>query len=130
MDEIVFNVGDEVYVYKDFFEEIKKGNLIKGVVTEVEHYDYGYHGSGDWVWDYKVRGEDGKEYSANYKHGYKPYSIATKEDIIEYITRKINFLEERKIEVVKELDAESIELNKALEIFINGKGQQYKKGSR
>ena len=94
--ERILNVGDEVYVYKDFWKSLKEGTIIRGVIIQAENYDYGYHGSGDWHWDYIVKGEDGKEYYANHDSGYKPFRIATKEEIIELIKNAISNKEELK----------------------------------
>ena len=106
--ERILNVGDEVYVYKDFWKSLKDGTIIRGVIVHAENYDYGYHGSGDWHWDYTVKGEDGNEYYANHDSGYKPFRIATKEEIIEFIKNAISNKEELKMQVHQELSDEAI----------------------
>ncbi len=104
----ILNVGDEVYVYKDFWKSLEDETIIKGVIIHAENYDYGYHGSGDWYWDYIVKDEDGKEYYANHGSGYKPFKIATKEEIIEYIKDAISNKEELKRKAYQELSDEAI----------------------
>lgn len=106
--ERILNVGDEVYVYKDFWKSLKEGTIIRGVIIQAENYDYGYHGSGDWHWDYIVKGEDGKEYYANHDSGYKPFRIATKEEMIELIKNAISNKEELKRKAHQELSDEAI----------------------
>lgn len=150
------NVGDEVYVYRsDLIKSFLEGNLIKGIIVNKEYYDYGYHGSGDWVCDYIVKGEDEKEYYANHGYGYKKYKIVTKEEVIECVNSFIAKREEYKTKTHQELSSEAIgdyiikyinskkkecrelnkeisTLNEALEEFKTGdvKGIQYKKGKR
>lgn len=86
MDDSRLNVGDEVYIYHgDLFKSLTECKLIKGKIISEEYYDYGYHGSGDWIWDYIVKGIDGKEYYANHGYGYKPYKIVTYEEANNYL---------------------------------------------
>lgn len=121
--EKILNIGDEVYVYKDFWESIKDGTIIRGVIIHVENHDYGYHGSGDWHWDYIVKAEDGKEYYANHDWGYKPFRIATKEEIIEFINDAISNKEQLKSQVYQELSAEAID--KYIKEYIKIKKKNY-----
>ncbi len=153
-----FSVGDEVYLYESslsLIDDFLEGKIIKGKVISYEYYDYGYHGSGDWICDYTIKGEDGKEYLANYKHGYKKNYIMSKEEVIERVTSFIAEKEESRNKTRQELSQEAIvdyivnyinskkriyrnlnkeinTLNKALEEFKIGesKGMQYKKGKR
>ena len=152
--EKTFDVGDEVYVYKDFWKSLKEGTIIKGVIIHAENYDYGYHGSGDWIMDYIVKGEDGKEYYANHGSGYKPFKIADKEEIVELINSRISEKEEYKNKTLEALTDEAIgkyirdyikvekknyrslnkEINELTELLVQfsseTKGKEYKKVGR
>ena len=121
--ERILNVGDEVYVYKDFWKSLKDGTIIRGVIVHTENYDYGYHGSGDWHMDYTVKGEDGNKYYANHDSGYKPFRIATKEEIIESIKNAISNKEELKIQAYQELSDEAI--GKYIKKYIKTKKKNY-----
>ena len=119
----ILNVGDEVYVYKDFWKSLKDGTIIRGVIIRAENYDYGYHGSGDWHWDYIVKGENGNEYYANHDLGYKPFRIATKEEIIEFIKDAISNKEELKRKTHQVLSDEAI--GKCIKEYIKTKKKNY-----
>ena len=152
MSDERLNVGDVVYVYKDdFLNAFKRGKLIKGIISNEDYHDYGYHGSGDWIWDYIVQGEDGEEYYANHGYGHKPHRIVTRDEVIECIKSLIANNEEEKRNICQDLSDEVIanyvkkyvaskkknsraitreikELNDALDSFIGEtKGRQYKK---
>ena len=103
-----FDVGDEVYVYKDFWKSLKEGTIIKGEIIHSEGYDYGYHGSGDWIIDYIVKGEDGEEYYANHGDGYKPFKFLDKEEITELIMNAISEKKEHKSKAMEDLSDEAI----------------------
>ena len=155
MSDKKLNVGDVVYVYKDdFLRSFKQGKLIKGRIINEDYHDYGYHGSGDWIWDYIVQGEDGEEYYANHGYGHKPHRLATKDEIIGWIKSLIASNEEEKRKIYLDLSDEAIvdyvkkyiaskkkssreltkeikELNEALDSFTGDtKGRQYQKGTR
>lgn len=122
--EKTYDVGDEVYVYKDFWKSLKEGTIIKGMIIHAENYDYGYHGSGDWIMDYIVKGEDGKEYYANHGSGYKPFKIADKEEIIELINSRISEKEEYKNKTLEDLSDEAI--GKYIKEYIKVKKENYR----
>ncbi len=122
--EKTYDVGDEVYVYKDFWKSLKEGTIIKGVIIHAENYDYGYHGSGDWIMDYIVKGEDGKEYYANHGSGYKPFKIADKEEIVELINSRISEKEEYKNKTLEDLTDEAI--GKCIREYIKDKKKNYR----
>ena len=152
--EKTFDVGDEVYVYKDFWESLKEGKIIKGVIIHAEGYDYGYHGSGEWIIDYIVKGEDGEEYYANHGDGYKPFKFLDKEEIVELIMAAISEKKEYKNRVMQDLTDEAIgkyireyiktkkkncsnlnkEINELTELLVQfsseTKGKEYKKVGR
>lgn len=113
MEEL--NIGDEVYIYENFWESLKEGKIIKGVIIDAENYDYGYHGSGDWVMDYEVKGEDGITYYANHGHGYKRHCIATKEELISEINCYIDYNNRLMEERCKELNNENDFLRSIIE---------------
>lgn len=92
-DDKCFDIGDEVYVfyqgYSNWLKALRENTFVKGVVVDVDNEDFGYHGSGDWVHIYTVKGEDGREYLCDYKRGYKSYVLYTKEDILNSLKRNI-----------------------------------------
>jgi hypothetical protein len=94
------------------------------VIIHAENYDYGYHGSGDWIMDYIVKGEDDKEYYANHGSGYKPFKIADKEEIVELIKTSISHKEEDKNKTMEDLSDEAI--GKYIREYINEKKKNYR----
>ncbi len=156
MEDKVFDIGDEVYVFKDdLLKSFKTGKLIKGIIINRDNHDYGYHGSGDWIWDYIIKGIDGEDYYANHGYGYKEYQILTKEEVIEAIKSLMAYKEEVKENIRYELSEEAIldyvhkymkskrksfretisdirDLNDILESFTSNetKGRQRTKGTR
>ncbi len=134
-DDKCFDIGDEVYVFSQgnsnsFLKALKENSFIKGVVVDVENEDFGYHGSGDWVHIYTVKGEDGREYLCDYKRGYKSYVLYTKEDILNSLKRNIEGGISYKKRVYQEVNKKNKEYQELLEKYQNLeelKGRQYTK---
>lgn len=88
------NIGDEVLIFnyipewgiQQNYEQFIKGKVIKSEMSD----NLSYHGSSWHVKNYRVLGEDDKEYYGNYKHPHLGNSFfMTIEDYIYYLKSKI-----------------------------------------
>ena len=131
MSDRDFHIGDEVYIFErgNFLSAIRNSTFIKGTITGYTHEDYGYHGSGDWVWIYEVMGEDGKLYHGDYTHGYAPYILYREEDIINNLNRYISGSLYHQKKVYEEEEKNILEYQTLIEFFKNtiNKGKQKRK---
>lgn len=101
------NIGDDVLIFRYIhqwgihqnIERFIRGNVIKIEMSD----DLSYHGSSWYVMNYKVLGEDGKEYFGNYMHPTLGDSFfMTEEDYILYLERMIAKNQNQILEINKE----------------------------